>query len=409
MAAGGDIGSFCPSSQKQQNTETAAGGEVTMPTFKTFLSSLKPRYGWKDGVIGSKAILISQHESSEAWMSLFLDLIYVCLFSKLSHVLSECEVSGTVLQFCAAITFVIFWSRTSISEYCTRFYQNDVFHRVLYLIYSAGIVVMVMNVDLEKEYAVMQDASSEGRAECTINETYISGFLWGFVIARMSILMLYVGIMVPDKSWKIYQQFQLKVWLWLISCAVSIVAALVDLDGTQINAVLLLICAIDLTASTFIAIIAKFKMFGYCTCMSTNYFFPVNYLEAQDRFGEFFIIILGESMLTLLLPTWDTSASVSVYIVNIAGLVLLFAFAMQYFDKCHREEGEMHAMRRGMLVGVHFVNAHAVIAFSMIITAQGIIDVADSARNGNVESSPQGALLPPIPLAPSPPPHTAGY
>ena len=87
-----------------------------MPSFTKFYRGLHPRYIWKDGIVGSRFEFVGTHEESESWMALFLDLLYVCLFSKLSEILGECDVTLEVLLFCGALVMVFFISRLTIGN-----------------------------------------------------------------------------------------------------------------------------------------------------------------------------------------------------------------------------------------------------------------------------------------------------
>ena len=90
-----------------------------MPSIKFLVKGLYPRYEWEDGKVGSKAVFVGTHDETEIWMSLFLDLLYVCFFSRITELLKECEATTEVLTYCCSLIVIFFMSRLTIGYHTT--------------------------------------------------------------------------------------------------------------------------------------------------------------------------------------------------------------------------------------------------------------------------------------------------
>lgn len=138
--------------------------------------------------------------------------------------------------------------------------------------------------------------------------------------------------------------------------------------------------------------ITLLKRSGYIKTALMELRFPTNIMMAQKRAGVFLLIVLGSCINNLMRLPFNPQSPVlgEVYAANIMGVILVFAFAMQFFDKCQRHEGEQHAMRRGMVVGVSFSLAHLYIGFFMLLGSAGLAFLASALRFGDTAALAAG-------------------
>lgn len=102
----------------------------------------QPRQEWINGKF------VPRHEKNEeAWVELFVDLVYVVLLSKMGGILHSCTMDAQT-TWSLFFTFAsMCLTRQAIDEYANRFYSHDLMHKVIYLIYTAGLFVQVLNVN----------------------------------------------------------------------------------------------------------------------------------------------------------------------------------------------------------------------------------------------------------------------
>jgi hypothetical protein len=87
-------------------------------------NSPKPRQEWVDGQF------IQNSEDEEAWVELFIDLVYVVLLSKIGDLMETCMHEDPFYGFKLAVIFAVMClARQSIDEYANRFYSHDLAHR----------------------------------------------------------------------------------------------------------------------------------------------------------------------------------------------------------------------------------------------------------------------------------------
>ena len=263
---------------------------------------------------------------------------------------------------------------------------------------------MVMNVDLSKSYPetddnpahllMNTDVSTAEYAECTVDEKFFTGMSYGFFVSRLAIVSLYGILIVVDDTKRVREQFGFRCPQMILSTGIFLITDWFVENSLQKTCLLILIGVIEIIHFPIIFISQELKARGHIESSIITSHFPINYLESQTRLGIFFVIVLGESIITLLQPSLELGRDTGdIYLVNIFGLILIFAFAMQYYDKVQRKEGELHAARRDKYAGVTFMLSHWMIGYFMLITAQGIIEVAASVRSGNADVRPEGKLF----------------
>jgi len=150
----------------------------------------KPKFEY---VEETDQFVLAEGQGDDNWIFLFVDLVYVAIFAKLNHLIDNCNLSLHTIAVVGSVFLVAFTSRLTIDEYSNRFYANDVFHRVVYLFYTAGIFCMGLNVT----YVATTELGLPG-GQCGAS-IFGLGFSSGFIITRLMIILLYASVCQGDK------------------------------------------------------------------------------------------------------------------------------------------------------------------------------------------------------------------
>lgn len=93
---------------------------------------------------------VEEHRS-ESWMELFIDLFYVAFFIKLGDIFYTCGfTTDSVLHVCA-VFLGIYMSKFDFDQYMNKFDGEDLVHKIFFLFYSLGNVIMILNVNETSE------------------------------------------------------------------------------------------------------------------------------------------------------------------------------------------------------------------------------------------------------------------
>ena len=129
-----------------------------------------------------------------AWIFLFIDLVYVALLSKLSHVIEYCALSVHSFMFVITILTISFVSRLTIDDYACRFVTNDLVHRVAYFIYTMCNFIMTLNVNTH--HLEGDDVGKDSKCDATY---YSGGYSAGFIISRIVIVLLLAAVIIEGR------------------------------------------------------------------------------------------------------------------------------------------------------------------------------------------------------------------
>lgn len=298
----------------------------------------RPRQQWIDG-----KFVKSQDKVEEAWVELFIDLVYVVLIYKLGEMAMVCfdlarVVFGRVL--------LIFWSlcltRMSIDEYANRFYSHDLLHKLLYLFYTGGVFVQVMNINAKSN--PVDDSSA-----CVDVYAYTVGILGGFLLTRVSLIIIHLLVMFHYPKAK--EQFIFDIYRWTTSC-VLIICVLISTENQAIMYYVLLALVVQETLAWLLS----------RSLFRQRYTFPVDLELLQARWGIWIMIVIGEAIIQLLVPPLQTNSLSKGYAINLLALLLMFSLAMQYYDACQREWFE-HALTKSATSGIVWIWLHPIVSF----------------------------------------------
>jgi hypothetical protein len=125
-----------------------------------------PRQEWVDGQY------VEHHEKNdEAWVELFIDLIYVVLLSSLANQLEIGHVS-TALFFKITLSFwIMCLTRQAIDEYSNRFYCHDFVQKCVYFVYTIAVLIQAMAI----QFDYLRQASADGGDEHVSAHGHLDG------------------------------------------------------------------------------------------------------------------------------------------------------------------------------------------------------------------------------------------
>jgi hypothetical protein len=158
---------------------------------KIIFNKPMPRQEWINGKF------IQHHEKNdEAWVELFIDLIYVVLLSSVAHQLEIGRMSA-VLYFKIALSFwIVCLTRQAIDEYSNRFYCHDVLQKYIYFIYTIAVFIQASAVQFDNLYQEHIDETGHAGEvnEESLANTYhhnrlfSSGFAFSVLTTRICLL-----------------------------------------------------------------------------------------------------------------------------------------------------------------------------------------------------------------------------
>jgi hypothetical protein len=259
-----------------------------MPIYQGFYSGLKCRHHWNHDKTGIEH-KDSDEEESESWITLFIDLVYVAMFMNVGFIMEYCGENYEVVAYAFVIFLIMFNSRDVIDTYANRFFANDLFHRLVYFVYSYGVFIMTLNINYTyKAYTHRSLAISHiGIGRCPYIAAYWQGFAYGFFITRISLFMLYSMICYYDKD--AFRQFSIKLFGFATSTLLMACAIFFE-DGSR-----------NLFIATAIVEVL-FLIFPNVLIMLNTIFpsvptlpeiYPMDVYEHQRRLGVFYMMTLG--------------------------------------------------------------------------------------------------------------------
>jgi low temperature requirement protein LtrA len=297
-----------------------------MPIYSGLYSGFKCRHEWN---ADNTDIVTKAHEDSgEVWITVFIDLVYVAMFINLGHVLEGCGTGSDVTIMAFSIFLIMFNSRLAIDEYSNRFFADDIFHRVVYFVYTFGVLVMTMNIvvpayDSGSAHRLLRiepgnDSDSTpfnhsrslvaAVGNCKYVEDYWDGFMYGFVGTRLSLIALYSAVCLDNQKAK--TQFITNVVKHSCSLVIGAVA-LFETAGTP--GYFFTAAIIEIFFSILPRALEILKDMGFLHVRRIKETYPLDVYEYQSRLGIFYMMVLGESMIQLLQRVYATHLEQRVY------------------------------------------------------------------------------------------------
>ncbi len=242
------------------------------------------------------SLLPQLSERHATWLELFYDLIYVVTIAILTELLRE-NIGLSSLTTFFLFFIPIWWSWVGHTLYYTRFDQNDLFQKVMTFVQMLAALSMAIHLD-----GIAKDSS------------HLTGFILSYAVTRLSLVILYLRLLFQKRELKAFSLimslgFSLSIVFWVASIFLP---HPVDYIFWFIS---IMIDLVTIYISKRVAV-----------------HIPVNVIHLPERFGLFTIIILGESILSVITGIrhieWDLS-SISIVL---PAFVLIISIWWNYFD-----------------------------------------------------------------------------
>lgn len=278
----------------------------------------------------------NEEERHATWLELFYDLVFVVTVSQLSHYLLH-DVSLSNFFGFLFLFIPVWWSWIGTTFFATRFYSDDLGHRLLILLQMGGAGAMAVNIS------------------GAFNNTF-SGFALSYAFMRLILVIEYVRVFRTIKSSESANPlvkryiigFSIAAIIWLISAFVPI---------TEIR-----------FALWVIGLIIDFAT-PISTSKLTSKFSP-HISHLPERMGLFTLIVLGESIVGIVNGMTEQIWDVYSVIEASLGLCISFSLWWLYFDSTGRLP--IQILREKGRISLYLIWLYTHFPLVVAITAVGV-------------------------------------
>ncbi len=244
-----------------------------------------------------------------AWLELFFDLVFVAVIGVVTHELAYTQdghISAIQLLRFPLVFIPVWWIWTTHTLYSNRFDNNDRAHRAFALVIMALVVLLST---YEKN---------------SYNEKF-QQFALLYSVIRVMLAMLYLRIHVKHKA-EVYFAKEMMIAI--------LIGAVISGSSILFNGISKFV--------VFYAGIAVDMGLQFMLCSKTKQF-PVDRKHLVERTGLLALIILGESVISMInslsqIAVWDNYAIAAA----VSGFTIVWAIWWIYFDSFNKLE---HAKR----------------------------------------------------------------
>jgi low temperature requirement protein LtrA len=275
-------------------------------------------------------------ERHATWLELFYDLVFVVTISQLSHYLLH-EISLSNFFGFLFLFIPVWWSWIGTTFFATRFYSDDLGHRLLLLLQMGGAGAMAINIS------------------GAFNNNF-SGFALSYAFMRLILVIEYVRVFRTIKSSETANPlvkryiigFSIAAIIWLVSAFVPI---------TEIR-----------FALWVIGLIIDFAT-PISTSKLTSKFAP-HITHLPERMGLFTLIVLGESIVGIVNGMTEQIWDVYSVIEASLGLCISFSLWWLYFDSTGRLP--IQILREKGRISLYLIWLYTHFPLVVAITAVGV-------------------------------------
>ena len=297
----------------------------------------------------------NEEERHATWLELFYDLVFVVTVSQLSHYLFHNLSLSNFFGF-LFIFIPVWWAWIGTTFFATRFYSDDVGHRLLLLLQMGGAGAMAVNIS------------------GAFNNTF-SGFALSYAFMRLILVIEYVRVFRTIKSSESKSAhplvkryiigFSIAAIIWLISAFVPI---------TEIRFVLWVI-GLTIDFATPIS-----------TAKLTSKFAP-HISHLPERMGLFTLIVLGESIVGIVNGMTEQVWDVYSVIEAALGLCISFSLWWLYFDSTGRLPIQILREKGKISLYLIWLYTHFPLVVSITAVGVGIRRLVSSEQHSLLASS----------------------
>ena len=324
----------------------------------------------------------------ENWEKEFLDLILVAALIKLGDGLHHCGLTVEEYFFVAVEFFILFKTRYMMDEFMWHFYMDDLWNQILYFLFISGVFIMALMVSYSHEAVKdsYSDKSHTYQESCSLELFNMNLFFVGLITTRI-VLSLYwlVELIFDEEARDVYYMIPIRNSISIVlSCLGLILNASQNFDRFY-NYYILAALVFAEYYLNFYKAIHKYPL------IDLNTMWPLKGFEmklhdhdheklfecdeelkaVQDRCGQFMLIVLGESMIQLLIPSFQSEYRDRMMMLTLIGLLLVWSVAKQFFDAAQRVPHD-HALRRCMQSGMLWIVFHSIAGWFAFLMGIGI-------------------------------------
>jgi low temperature requirement protein LtrA len=258
-----------------------------------------------------------EEERHATWYELYFDLIFVAAVSQLAAALSREPTLVGFARFCGLFV-PIAWAWSGFTFYANRFDTDDVIYRLL----KAGAMLAIASLAISVP-SVMRGGHSS------------VAFAVSFVATRACLLALYVRARRHDRG---VARRLIDVYLVGFSVGAAVWLSSIAIPGPGRYWLWAAALSLELTMP-----VLGWRALGTAA---------INASHLTERFGGFFIIVLGESVVAVVAGVAGTHFSPATSAVAVAGFVIALCLWWIYFDLA-----DTSVVGRGKM-GLVFLYAH---------------------------------------------------
>eukprot|EP01038_Epipyxis_sp_PR26KG_P015783 gene15783-21374_t len=295
-----------------------------------------------------------KNEISHEQLGAFMDLVYVAVMSNISvNIIEACADDGSnaeVYVIGASFFFIMFTTRFIYDCFIITSLHNDLLHRLMTLTYNLGVFIMAFNINAEStstsyhsythikamaqtnnDHNINNDTPLKNIGSCIVSATYLKGFAIGYIISRISLVILY-GKKIYIASSKNKLDKVVTYGLKTIPSIICSIILIVSVYGASYFIEILII----------IAILEPICYIGMVLLSGTMQFYYHKFDaaifsdEIQSRLQEFFLLVLGEAFIGLLIAGYNTEFIQDSYLVIVFSFMLLFSLGTHFVISVHR-------------------------------------------------------------------------
>ena len=271
-------------------------------------------------------------ERHATWLELFYDLVFVVTISQLSHYLLH-DVSLSNFFGFLFLFIPVWWSWIGTTFFATRFYSDDLGHRLLLLLQMGGAGAMAVNIS------------------GAFNNN-LSGFALSYSFMRLKYVRVFRTIKSSESANPLVKRyiigFSIAAIIWLISAFVPL---------TEIR-----------FALWIIGLIIDFAT-PISTSKLTSKFAP-HISHLPERMGLFTLIVLGESIVGIVNGMTEQIWDVYSVIEASLGLCISFSLWWLYFDSTGRLP--IQILREKGRISLYLIWLYTHFPLVVAITAVGV-------------------------------------
>jgi low temperature requirement protein LtrA len=243
-------------------------------------------------------------EKKVTWLELFYDLLFVAAVSKASHVLLHVEFGSIPFEYLSKFILIfvpIWWAWVGQSLFVNRFGQDIFSHRIFLILQLFFVLIMTASLSVD------------------FDQYYVS-FLIGYVGLRAMTAIQYLSVHKKEEADRKITARYLgsRFWIGLVISSLSLffdswIRYLVLYAGIIVDILLPLIGRQYLVKS------------------------PINTHHLLERFSLFTLILLGESVISILAVLQSSYWTWQSILFAILTFLLIIAMWWQYFDNVEKK------------------------------------------------------------------------